>query len=175
MPNTFASKFKGGEKGFFYRVLLWQERLSAAYCSRVITVHHPVKDGILMKHGLAADSMMVIANFADEELFPLRKLYSVDGKVRFMFHGTILERSGLRTLMTALARVRHKDRISVKIIGEGDFSEELKGMIQSFKLGHVVDFDNHSYPAHSIRSGSTTVTSGLCHWRFLPLRTMLCR
>src|SRR5690242_15618405 len=37
MPNTFASKFRGKERGFFYRILLWQERLSAAYCARVIT------------------------------------------------------------------------------------------------------------------------------------------
>src|SRR5712692_366643 len=93
MPNTFASKFKGGEHGFFYRVLLWQERLSAAYSNRVITVHDPVKEGILLKHGLAPDSIEVIANFTDEELFPLRKSYSINGKIRCAFNGTTLERS----------------------------------------------------------------------------------
>jgi glycosyltransferase involved in cell wall biosynthesis len=150
MPNTFASKFKGRENGFGYRALLWQERLSAAYCDRVITVHHPVKNGILMKHGLADDSIEVIANFADDKLFPLREDFSIEGKIRFVFHGTILERSGLQMLMTALTQVRHQDRISVKIIGEGDFSQALKGMIQSLNLGHMVDFDNHAYPVHSI-------------------------
>jgi len=150
MPNTFASKFKGGEGGFFYRVLLWQERLSAAYCNRVITVHHPVKEGILIKHGLAPDSIVVIANFADDELFCLQKSFSIEGKIRLVFHGTILERSGLRMLMDGLARVRHKDRISLRIIGEGDFSQSLKQMIQSLGLEGIVDFDNHSYPVHSI-------------------------
>lgn len=150
MPNTFASKFKGGENGFFYRVLLWQERLSAAYSNRVITVHDPVKEGILLKHGLAPDSIEVIANFADEELFPLRKSYSINGKIRCVFHGTILERSGLGSLMTALARVRQKDRIYVKIIGEGDFSQTLQEMIRSLHLEQVVEFDNHSYQVHSI-------------------------
>ena len=150
MPNTFASKFKGSENGFFYRVLLWQERLSAAYCSQVITVHHPVKDGILVKHGLAPDSIQVIANFADDELFALRKSFTINGKIRFVFHGTILERSGLKMLMTALAGVRRKDRISVRIIGEGDFSPALTDMIQSLDLGHMVEFDNRSYPTHSI-------------------------
>ncbi len=150
MPNTFASKFKGGEHGFFYRVLLWQERLSAAYSNRVITVHDPVKEGILLKHGLAPDSIEVIANFTDEELFPLRKSYSINGKIRCAFHGTILERSGLGTLMTALASVRQKDQIYVKIIGEGDFSQRLQGMIRSLHLEQIVEFDNHSYPVHSI-------------------------
>src|SRR5690348_11349385 len=42
MPNTFVSKFKDTDKSISYRVLLWQERLSAAYSDRVITVHHPV-------------------------------------------------------------------------------------------------------------------------------------
>jgi len=150
MPNTFASKFKGREGGFFYRVLLWQERLSAAYCNRVITVHHPVKEGILVKHGLAPDSIEVIANFADDELFSLQKSFSIKGKIRLVFHGTILERSGLRMLMDSLARVRHKDRISLRIIGEGDFSQSLKQMIQTLGLAGIVDFDNRSYPVHSI-------------------------
>ena len=150
MPNTFASKFKGGENGFYFRALLWQELLSAAYCSQVITVHHPVKNGILTKHGLASDSIEVIANFADGEVFPLRKSFSVEGKIRLAFHGTILERSGLGLLMTALAGIRHKDRLCVKIIGEGDFSQALKEMIRSLNLGQMVEFDNHCYPLHSI-------------------------
>lgn len=150
MPNTFASKFKSGENGFFYRALLWQERLSVAYCDRTITVHDPVKEGILLKHGLAPNSIEVIANFADEELFPLRRSFSIDGKIRFVFHGTILERSGLGILMAALARVHRKDRISVKIIGQGDFSSALQGMIRSLNLEHIVEFDNHGYPVHSI-------------------------
>ena len=132
--------------------LLWQERLSAAYCNRVITVHHPVKEGILLKHGLAADSIEVIANFADDELFALRKSFPLNPnqKIRFVFHGTILERSGLVMLMTALSQVRHKDKIVVRIIGEGDFSQPLKEMIESLHLEPMVEFDNRGYPAHSI-------------------------
>jgi glycosyltransferase involved in cell wall biosynthesis len=150
MPDTFTSKFKGHKHGFYYWVLLWQERLSAAYCDRVITVHDPVKNGILVKHGLAADSITVIANFADDELFSLRTSFSIEGKIRLVFHGTILERSGLRTLMTGLAGARHKDRIFLRIIGEGDFSQALKGLIESLKLQDIIEFDNRSYPVHAI-------------------------
>jgi glycosyltransferase involved in cell wall biosynthesis len=150
MPNTFASKFNGRDRGFYFWLLLWQERLSAAFSSRVITVHHPVKDGILTKHGLTPDSVDVIANFADDTVFPARESFTADGKVRLVFHGSILERYGLRTMMAGLAQVRHKDRISLKIIGQGDFSRELKGMIQSLKLESMIDFDNHTYPVHSI-------------------------
>lgn len=161
MPNTFASKFKGREGGFYYRALLWQERLSAWYSDQVITVHHPVRDGILTKHGLAPDSIEIVANFPDEELFPLRESSIAGGKIRFAFHGTILERSGLRTLMTALAGMRHKERMSVKIIGEGDFSETLRGMIASLNLGEMVEFDNHTYPARQIAREISDCNAGI--------------
>ena len=164
MPNTFASKFKASESGFFYRALLWEERLSAAYCTQVITVHDPVKYGILVKHGLKADSVEVIANFADEELFPLRPTFHIDGNIRFVFHGTIIERSGLRILMNALTQVRNKSRICVEIIGEGDFSQHLKDLISSLHLQDVVHFENRSYPAHSIAARVAN-----CHVGLVPL------
>lgn len=149
VPETFVSKFKPAQRGFVYWALLWQERLSAAYCSRVITVHHLVKHAILVKHGIAPDSIEVVANFADD-VFSLRKSFSIEGKIRFVFHGSILERAGLQMLATSLANVRHKDRISLKIIGEGDFSQALKGIIESLQLGDIIDFDNRNYPAHSV-------------------------
>jgi glycosyltransferase involved in cell wall biosynthesis len=145
MPNTFASKFKSGEQGFFYRVLLWQELLSVRYADRTITVHEPVKYGVLVKHGLQPDSIDTICNFADDELFQLRADYAVNGKVHLAFHGTILERSGLRNVMLALAQVKNRERIAVKIIGEGDFSEALKQLIVSLGLLDVVQFDNRSH------------------------------
>ena len=150
MPNTFASKFRGEERGFFYRILLWQELLSARFSDRVVTVHDPVKDGVLVKHGLAAESVHVIANFPDSELFACRGTYQVGGQIRLVFHGTIVERAGIRNLIIALSRVRHREKILARIIGEGDFSAELKKLIRDHALDEVVEFDNRNYPVHEI-------------------------
>lgn len=150
MPNTFASKFRSNERGFFYRLLLWQERLSAAYCNRVLTVHEPVKAGILKKHGFSDASVDVIANFADDQLFALRTPFHLNKKIRFVFHGTIVERSGLRILINGLSGARHKDRMVLRIIGDGDFSAELKDLIRSHALEDCVEFDNCTYPVQSI-------------------------
>lgn len=151
MPNTFASKFRSGENGLFFKFLLWQEQISASFADQILTVHDPVKDYILVKqHRLTPDSIQVIANFADDELFPLRDPVHLDGMLRLVFHGSILERYGLRTAMVALARMRHQDRITVKIIGEGDYSEQLKEIITSLRLGNVVHFENRMYPLHEI-------------------------
>lgn len=150
MPNTFASKFHRGNRGFFYRILLWQELLSARYSDRVVTVHDPVKNGVLVKHGLAADSIHVIANFPDNRLFSYRGTYQANGQVRLGFHGTIIERAGIRNLITALSRVQHRDKIRARIIGEGDFSPELRSLIVSHALEDMVEFDNRNYPVHEI-------------------------
>lgn len=150
MPNTFASKFRSGERGFFFRLLLWQELLSVRYSDRVLTVHDPVKYGILVKHGLAPESIHVIANFPDSDLFTSPGAYHLSGQVRLVFHGTIVERSGLRNLIVALSRVEQRKKIRAKIIGEGDFSAELQRLIRDHALEEVVEFDNHSYPVYEI-------------------------
>ncbi len=146
MPNTFASKFKSGEASLAFKLLLWQERISAWFADRVITVHEPVKEHVLVKqHGLRADSVHVIANFADDKLFTLQPPPRASG-LRLAFHGTILERYGLRDAMVALSGMKHRDRVSLKIIGEGDFSEPLKELISSLGLTDIVQFDNRMYP-----------------------------
>lgn len=151
MPNTFASKFKSGENGLFFKILLWQEKLSAAFANQVLTVHEPVKQYVLVgQHKLPADAIEVVANFPDDELFALSKPVEADGRLRLVFHGSILERYGLRNAMLALAGMRHRDRVTVRIIGEGDFSEQLKDLIRTLKLSDMVHFDNHMYPLHEI-------------------------
>jgi glycosyltransferase involved in cell wall biosynthesis len=165
MPETFGAKFGSGGRSGLFRILLLAERLSVWLADRTITVSEPVKTGVLLKHGYAADAIGVVANFADDELFALQPYPSLDGKVVFAFHGTILERNGLGTLIEALRLVRRRDRISVRIIGEGDFSGTLSALIASHGLGDVVDFRNRSYPLREI--------PGLladCHVGLVPLR-----
>jgi glycosyltransferase involved in cell wall biosynthesis len=161
MPNTFASKFKAGEHGFYFKFLLWQELASAHYADRVVTVHDPLKDLVLVKHGLPADSIHVIANFADDDVFRLRPDYDADGKLRMIFHGTILERYGLHTLLEAISKVKSRDKISLRIIGEGDFSEQLAGLIVSLKLEDIVTFENRAFPLHQIPAVIADANLGL--------------
>jgi glycosyltransferase involved in cell wall biosynthesis len=150
MPETYGSKFRSLAHSTVVQLLLLQERLSVAFANKTITVSEPVKDGILIKHGYRPEAIGVVANFADDELFKPMAYYPVRGRVRFAFHGTILERYGLRTLIEAVSRVRHRDRIQVRIIGEGDFSATLAGLVQSHRVEDVVEFVNRIYPLHEI-------------------------
>jgi glycosyltransferase involved in cell wall biosynthesis len=147
MPNTFSSKFKSGESGFFFKLLLWQEKISAAFANQILTVHEPVKTHVLVdQHALSPNVIEVIANFPDDQLFALKRPAQPDGRLRLAFHGTVLERYGLRNVMHALANMHHRDRVSLKIIGEGDFSDQLKELIQELRLTDIVHFDNRMHP-----------------------------
>lgn len=164
MPETYGSKFGSVGSSAVGRILLWLERLSVAFADATITVSEPVKSGVLLKHGYRQEAIGVVANFADDEIFKPMLCQPVKEKVSFVFHGTILERYGLRTLLDAVALVRHRKRIRVKIIGEGDFSATLAGLVKSQGLGDVVEFINRVYPLHEI----PRVLSD-CHVGLIPL------
>ena len=52
--------------------------------------------------------------------------------------------------MQGLVNVRHRDRIKIKFIGEGDFARELGEMIVTLGLHEMVQFDNKIYPLQEI-------------------------
>lgn len=151
MPDTFASKFRSQENGAVYRLLLLQERVSAWFADQIVTVHEPVKDNVLVaKHGMRAESIEVIANFADDDLFRLQARTEHSGPLRLVFHGTILERYGLRIAMEAIAAMKHRDSIRVRLIGEGDYADRLKALISELGLDEIVEFRNRMYPLREI-------------------------
>jgi glycosyltransferase involved in cell wall biosynthesis len=164
MPETLGAKYAGANRNGLYWALLLMERLSVAFSSRTVTVNHPVRDRVLVKHGYSVDAIDVIANFADDRLFTLIPYPPIGERVRFVFHGTILERYGLRTLVAAVAQVRHRDKIHVRLIGEGDFSAALKQLISDSGVEDVIEFVNRVYPLHEIPQ----VLSD-CHVGLVPL------
>jgi glycosyltransferase involved in cell wall biosynthesis len=151
MPNVFASKYGSGNDGLLFKLLLWQERASAWFADAVLTVSEPVKRHLLVEqHGLDAQHITVIANFADDRLFAFRPQPPLGRPIRMVFHGTILERYGLRPAMHALSRVRDRGALHLTLIGEGDFSEELHRLIAELDLRDIVGFDNRMYPLHDM-------------------------
>lgn len=164
MPETYGSKFHEGSNSVVNSLLVFQERLSVAFVHQTITVSEPVKQGILVNRGYSPERIGVVANFADDAIFAPLEYPSTEGLIRFVFHGTILERYGLRSLVEAVAKVQHRDRIRVRIIGEGDFSGVLHDLIHSYGVGEVVEFVNRMYPLHEIPKMLSD-----CHVGLVPL------
>lgn len=164
MPETYGSKFRTLAKSVVSRLLLFQEKVSVAFADKTITVSEPVKNGILDKHGYHSEIIGVVANFADDSIFTPFEYPSTDGPIRFVFHGTILERYGLRSLVEAVAKVHQREKIRVRIIGEGDFSGPLHDLIHHYEVGDIVEFVNRMYPLHEIPKMLSD-----CHVGLVPL------
>ncbi len=150
MAETYGSKFRMEANSAVSRLLLLQEKLSVAFANKIITVSEPVRSGILVKRGYAPERISVVANFADDKIFTPVEYPSIDGLIRFVFHGTILERNGLRTLVEAVAQIQHTDKMRIRIIGEGDFSTMLHALIRDRGVSHVIEFINQAYPLYEI-------------------------
>lgn len=164
MPETYASKFRNLRNSVMNRLILLQEQLSVAFADQTITVSDPVRDGVLVKHGYRAESIGVVANFADDHIFKPMAYPPFGGLIRLVFHGTILERYGLRMVVQAVAQVRHRERIRVKIIGEGDFSATLHDLIEGYGVSEVIEFVNRAFPLYEIPKMLSD-----CHVGLVPL------
>jgi len=150
MPETLGAKYGTGQGKGLHRLLVFLERLSIRFAHRTVTVNHPLRNRLAATRGYSPEDLDVIANFADDRLFRPLQRAKIEGRVCFVFHGTILERYGLRTLVEAVARIRHRDKVRVLIIGEGDFSLALKSLIEQLDVEDVVEFDNRLYPLHEL-------------------------
>jgi glycosyltransferase involved in cell wall biosynthesis len=114
MPRTYMAKFPASAGQGAYRLILWLERLSAAFADRVMTVHEPVKRDILLKDGIPPDKVSVVANFPDEGIFRVQAPYDISLPLRMVYYGTVSARFGLEGVLSAIVGVRQKDRLCSK-------------------------------------------------------------
>jgi len=150
MPQTYMAKFPGSGRRGFYHLILWLEKLSAAFSDRVITVHEPVKRDILLRDGIPAGKISVVANFADEGIFRVHDPYTIDLPIRMIYYGTVSARFGFEGVLSAIRKVRQMDKLFFKIIGKGDDDAALRERIGALGLGAIVEFDNTSYPLRQL-------------------------
>ena len=102
MPETYLAKFPERKRGFFYDVLLLQERLSAAYATKVLTVHEPLKRDVLVKDGINPDKISVVANFPDDEIFLTSDRFTDSRPLRILYYGTLDDRFGLEDALESI-------------------------------------------------------------------------
>jgi glycosyltransferase involved in cell wall biosynthesis len=150
MPRIYMTKFPGSGRKRLYHLILWLEKLSAAFADKVLTVHEPVKRDILLRDGIPAGKISVVANFADDRIFAVHDPYTIDLPLRMIYYGTVSARFGFEGVLSAIRRVRQRDKLYFKIIGKGDYEATLRERIGALGLGAVVEFENTSYPLRQL-------------------------
>lgn len=167
MPELYAVKFPGGGKRFAYRLLRLQERWSAAFSSKILAVHEPLKK-YLVKSGLDAAKIAVVTNFPDGRIFLPRPRKVRSSQLRIIYYGTIDFRFGLEDILEAVAPLIAKRQFCLKIVGKGDCENHLKRLIHNLNLKDSVDFENRLYPLRQIPALVADFDLGLAPYRINP-------
>jgi glycosyltransferase involved in cell wall biosynthesis len=151
MPELYLDKFGGRQGRLGARMLMLQERLSALLADRVLAVHDLHAER-LHQSGVPQRKLVVIANSPDPRIFPVADADCRSHRVRsepnvgtfsIICHGTISRRLGLDTTLAALALLHHRfPLIRLRIIGAGDYLDELKALSQKLRIESAISFEN---------------------------------
>jgi glycosyltransferase involved in cell wall biosynthesis len=147
-PELFATKFDRRPGDPLERLLVREERLSAALATRVVTVTDQSRLR-LEGRGVGVGQVTVVMNSPDEQVFgppraPAR--WPADGSLRVLYHGGLAPRFGVETLIRAVARLRDSvPRLQVRICGSGEDRDRLAALAAQIDPGRI-DVAPHPVP-----------------------------
>jgi glycosyltransferase involved in cell wall biosynthesis len=127
-PELFATRFDRPPGDPLEMLLKFEERLSAALATRVVTVTDQARLRLEGRR-VGVGRTTVVMNSPDEQVFgpalaPIR--WPEQGPLRVLYHGGLAPRFGVETLIRSIARLRETvPRIELRICGSGEDRDRL--------------------------------------------------
>lgn len=141
MPELYRDKFGGRRGALGARLLMVEERLSAAFAHRVLAVHEPHRQR-LVESGIEPHKIHVVMNSPDPRIFHEHAILERTDKDFTIFcHGTLARRLGLDVAIKAVALLKdHLPLLRLRIVGDGDYRAEAEKMVSALKLEDRISF-----------------------------------
>jgi len=152
MPEIYQGKFGAGPGHPLIRILRFQERVSGAFASHVLTSEHTKKEA-LAAHGLDPGRIDVLLNVPDPAIFGngAGPPAEPEAGFRLVFHGTLAPRLGLDLALRAVARLEGAiDGLRLDIIGDGDHRPELLRLAAELGIEDRVRFSDGFVPVEEL-------------------------
>jgi glycosyltransferase involved in cell wall biosynthesis len=130
-PELFSTKYGRPAGDRLERLLLREERVSAALASRVITVTDQARLR-LESRGVGVGHTTVVMNSPDEQVFgpprePVR--WPSEGPLRVLYHGGLAPRFGVESAIRAWSRLRESaPRLELRVCGSGEDRDRLAAL-----------------------------------------------
>ena len=135
------------------RMLRFQERISAALATQVLTSEHTKKEALII-HGISADKIEVLLNLPDSRIFNRDEAEIHEPKkdgFRLINHGTLAHRLGLDIAIRAVAEIGEAiPGLRLDIIGDGDHLPELQRLRDELGLQDRVFFSDGFLPVEDL-------------------------
>jgi glycosyltransferase involved in cell wall biosynthesis len=159
-PELMAARARGCLRPIITLLAGWQERLSIAFANHVVTVGTPFEERLLQR-GVPPEKLSIIINSADPRLFPPERrvpLYmELASAVRpfvLMYHGTVVERTGVDIAIRALALARrHIPELRLHVQGRDEHQEYLpvlKRLAEELGVADAMLFRGSSPPGEIV-------------------------
>lgn len=144
-PELSEIKFGVSKNSFPGKILALEEKLSISFADHILTPTEMVKRNLLRK-GYAEEKVSVVVNIADSKIFDPGLVnehprIGHDVFFRFLFAGTVSRRNGLHNVFEALLLLKDKiPGIRYRIVGRGDYLEELQRTVAASEAPELVEF-----------------------------------
>ena len=149
VPEFYASKFGGGTESTLFKALLLIEKISARFADHVIISNH-IWEKALVNRSVPSEKCSTVLNYPDPSRFYLRPRKESDGKITFLYPGSLNWHQGLDIAIKAFHMIRDKaPEAEFHIYGSGGQRDELVTLVQVLGLQDRV-FINKNIPLDRI-------------------------
>jgi len=141
-PELYIAKY--GKKGFFYKFLLWAERMTFLTANYSISTNESYKKIAIERGKMPADKVTVVRSGPKLDRLKLTAGNPVYKKGRSFlvgYIGVIGEQEGLDLLLASVKHiVSQRSDIQFAIIGDGTELPKIRELAQKMQLSEYVDF-----------------------------------
>jgi glycosyltransferase involved in cell wall biosynthesis len=161
VPEFYMRKFDAREPQPVIRILKWVEKLACRYADHVITVTDIWRERLIIR-SVSDKKCTVIMNAPFQKLFhPLPKRHQNRNTFEFMYHGNIIETTGVEVAVNAAAKAIHRvPNLRLNIVGEGRSRKKVEALIDALDLAGSVHL-RKSEPIENIPAIIADADAGL--------------
>lgn len=149
MPEVLMTKYSLARSHPVIRLMKALERLSISFADLVLTPNAAFRE-VFLARSCPREKIHIVMNSPQENIFAIRNgdlpRKRNDGQASFhiMFHGTIVERHGLETALTAIDQLRETvPGLVFDVFGDGDDVEQFQTQTAALGLGEMVNYHGH--------------------------------
>ena len=152
-PEVLVDGFKVSPGHPAVRLMRVLQKASIRFANHVIVTQSTSK-AILIKMGVPEAKISVVLNVPDENVFKsVPASIHHNGHFQLLFHGVIVERFGLQTLIKSVPLIKGEiPNLEVKIVGDGEGVPHLKELADSLGVSDFIRFTGwvnpDEIPAH---------------------------
>ena len=172
--DLYQAKFGGrGAAGWLIERI---ERGSVRFADAVVTIHDIYAERLaaMARPGTPvvgvwnvpdADAWLPVGDHRAEEPYATDPP-AADRPLRLGHHGTIVERFGVDQAVAAVATLRARGvPVTLSILGDGDFADELETRIAESGAADAIDFDRRTFSHDDLESFTVRIDVGVAPYR----------